>query len=111
MKVWGGILRGLTVSSMAMRRMKNWDSKKDKCDEMRRAEVGGAWAGLQDQSPLPLIPVCDLWKGSRPRQAGASRLLVKAAGPEFQSQVMLASPGLPFESRNAHRDVMTSAVT
>lgn len=29
--------------------MKNWDSKKDKCDQMRSAEAGGAWAELQDQ--------------------------------------------------------------
>lgn len=57
--------------------MKNWDSKKDKCDQMRRAGAGGAWAELQDQSPqdqspLALILACDLWKGTRSQQAGAS---------------------------------------
>lgn len=65
--------------------MKNWDSKKDKCDQMRSAEAGGAWAELQDQRPdhrswsviWSLILVCDLWKGTLTQQAGASLLLLK----------------------------------
>lgn len=58
--------------------MKNWDSKKDKCDEMRRQklEEPGRSCSIKEQITeiCSLMLLCDLWKGTRSQQVMSSSL-------------------------------------